>query len=111
MKMIKAIIRPERLDFVKKKLEEQGIHGMTVMAVEGRGGQKGITLQYRGGAIQVDLLPKLQVEIVVRDSKVETVIQAIAEGAKTGKIGDGRIFIIPIERSIKVRTGDEEKDS
>ena len=109
--MIIAIIRPERLDFVKKKLEEQGIHGMTVMVVEGRGEQNGITLQYRGGAIQVDLLPKLQVEIVVRDSYTESVIRAICEGGKTGKIGDGRIFIIPIERSIKVRTGEEEKDS
>lgn len=111
MKMIKAIIRPERLDFVKKRLEDKGINGMTVMQVEGRGDQKGISLQYRGGAIQVDLIPKVQVEIVVRDSVTETVIQAIMEGAKTGKFGDGRIFILPVERSIKVRTGEEERDS
>src|SRR5512137_1536454 len=111
MKMIKAIIRPERLEFVKKALENSGIFGMTVMQVEGRGDQKGISLQYRGGAINVDSIPKVQVEIVVRDSNVETVIQAIKEGAKTGKIGDGRIFISPVERSIKVRTGEEEKDS
>lgn len=111
MKMIKAIIRPERLDFVKKALEDKGIFGMTVMPVEGRGDQKGISLQYRGGAIQVDLIPKVQVEIVVRDSKAETVIQAVQEGAKTGKIGDGRIFVISVERSIKVRTGQEENDS
>ena len=110
MKMIKAIIRPERLDFVKKALEDKGIFGMTVMQVEGRGDQKGISLQYRGGAINVDLIPKVQVEIVVRDSNAETVIQAIKEGAKTGKIGDGRIFVIPVERSIKVRTEEEEKD-
>lgn len=111
MKMIKAIIRPERLDFVKKRLEERGIYGMTIMAVEGRGDQKGITLQYRGGAIQVDLIPKVQVEIVVRDSYAETVIQAIREAARTGKIGDGKIFVLPVERSIKVRTGEEETDN
>jgi nitrogen regulatory protein P-II 1 len=110
MKMIKAIIRPERLDFVKKALEDKGIFGMTVMSVEGRGDQKGISLQYRGRAFNVDLIPKVQIEIVVRDSNAETVIQAIKEGAKTGKIGDGRIFVIPVERSIKVRTGEEEKD-
>jgi len=110
MKMIKAIIRPERLDFVKKALEDKGIFGMTVMQVEGRGDQKGISLQYRGGAINVDLIPKVQVEIVVRDSNAETVIQSIKVGAKTGKIGDGRIFVIPVERSIKVRTEEEEKD-
>jgi nitrogen regulatory protein P-II 1 len=108
MKMIKAIIRPERLDFVKKALEDKGIFGMTVMQVEGRGDQKGILLQYRGGAINVDLIPKTQVEIVVRDSHTETVVQTIREMARTGKIGDGRIFVIPVERSIKVRTGEED---
>lgn len=108
MKMIKAIIRPERLDFVKKALEEKGIYGMTVMPVEGRGDQKGISLQYRGGAITVDFISKVQVEIVVRDRDVDTVIEAIKTKAKTGKVGDGRIFILPVEKAIRVRTGEED---
>jgi len=107
MKMIKAVIRPERLEFVKKALEKNGIYGMTVIAVEGRGDQKGISLQYRGGAINVDMIPKVQLEIVVKDDEVDLVLQAICQGARTGKMGDGRIFIIPVERSIKVRTGEE----
>ncbi len=110
MKMIKAFIRPERLDFVKKALEEKGIFGMTIMPVEGRGDQRGISLQYRGGSIKVDLIPKVQVEIVVKDSLAETVIQTICASAKTGKIGDGRIFILPVERSVRVRTGEEETE-
>ncbi len=105
--MIKAVIRPERLEFVKKALEKNGIYGMTVIAVEGRGDQKGISLQYRGGAINVDMIPKVQLEIVVKDDEVDLVLQAICQGARTGKMGDGRIFIIPVERSIKVRTGEE----
>jgi nitrogen regulatory protein P-II 1 len=108
MKMIKAIVRPERLEFVKKALENQGQYGMTVMPVEGRGDQKGISLQYRGGAITVDLIPKVQIEVVIKDADVDKVITAICEGAKTGKIGDGRIFVLPVERSIKVRTGEQE---
>jgi len=107
MKMIKAVIRPERLEFVKKALEKNGIYGMTVIAVEGRGDQKGISLQYRGGAINVDMIPKVQLEIVVKDDEVDLVLQAICQGARTGKMGDGRIFIIPVERSIKVRTGEK----
>lgn len=110
MKMIIAIIRPERLEFVKKALEKNGIYGMTVLAVEGRGDQKGISLQYRGGAINVDMIPKVQLEIVVRDKDVESVLQVICQNARTGKIGDGRIFVIPVERSIKVRTGEEGSD-
>ncbi|HPX73390.1 MAG TPA: P-II family nitrogen regulator [Methanoregulaceae archaeon] len=107
MKMIKAVIRPERLEFVKKALENNGIYGMTVIAVEGRGDQKGISLQYRGGAINVDMIPKVQLEIVVKDCEVDLVLQAICQSARTGKMGDGRIFVIPVERSIKVRTGEE----
>ena len=108
MKMVKAIIRPERFEFVKKALETQGLYGMTVMPVEGRGDQKGISLQYRGGAITVDLIPKVQIEVVVKDSDTDRVIAAICDGARTGKIGDGRIFVLPVERSIKVRTGEQE---
>lgn len=108
--MIKAIIRPERLEFVKKALENNGIFGMTVMAVEGRGDQKGISLQYRGGAINVDMIPKVQIEIVVRNKNLDAAIQVICTSARTGKIGDGRIFVLPVERSIKVRTGEEDNN-
>jgi nitrogen regulatory protein P-II 1 len=110
MKMIKAIIRPERLDFAKKALEEKGIYGMTVMQVEGRGDQKGISLQYRGGAITVDFISKVQIEIVVRDREADTVVEVIKAATKTGKIGDGRIFVLPVERSIRVRTGEEDSE-
>jgi nitrogen regulatory protein P-II 1 len=110
MKMIKAIIRPERLDFAKKALEEKGIYGMTVMQVEGRGEQKGISLQYRGGAITVDFISKVQIEIVVRDREADTVVEVIKGATKTGRIGDGRIFVLPVERSIRVRTGEEDSE-
>jgi nitrogen regulatory protein P-II 1 len=110
MKLIKAIVRPERLEFVKKALEDTGIFGMTVSPVEGRGDQKGISLQYRGGAINVDMIPKIQIEIVVRDKDADSAIQAICASARTGKIGDGRIFVLPVERSIKVRTGEEDNN-
>lgn len=83
---------------------------MTVMAVEGRGDQKGISLQYRGGAINVDMIPKIQMEIVVKDKDADAAIQVICTSARTGKIGDGRIFILPVERSIKVRTGEEDNN-
>ncbi len=107
MKMVKAIIRPERLEFVKKALEKEGIYGMTISEVMGRGDQKGISLQYRGGSMTVDLIPKIEIDIVVGDNNAEMVIQKIRDAAYTGKIGDGRIFLLPVERSIKVRTGEE----
>ncbi len=108
MKMIKTIIKPERFEFVKKALEDKGFNGMTITEVKGRGEQKGISLEYRGGLMTVDLLPKIQLEIVVRDSDVDKLILAITESARTGKIGDGKIFIIPVERSIRIRTGELE---
>lgn len=107
MKLIKVIIKPERFEAVKNALEENNFFGMTVTDVKGRGDQKGITLQYRGGAINVDLITKVQLEVVVRDPDVETVIGLITSAARTGRIGDGRIFIIPVEKSVKVRTGEE----
>ena len=107
MKMVKAIIRPERLEFVKKALEKEGIYGMTISEVMGRGDQKGISLQYRGGAMTIDLIPKIEIDIVVGDNNAEMVIQKIRDAAYTGKIGDGKIFLLPVERSIKVRTGEE----
>jgi len=108
MKMIKAIIKPERFEFVKKALEDKGFNGMTITEVKGRGEQKGITLEYRGGQYTVDLLPKIQLEIVVRDSDVDNLLATITESARTGKIGDGKIFIIPVEKSIRIRTGEIE---
>ncbi len=108
MKMVKAIIKPERFEFVKKALEDNGFIGMTVSEVKGRGEQKGIALQYRGGLMTVDLLPKLQLEIVIRDQDLDTLISLLTEAARTGKIGDGKIFVIPVEKSIRIRTGEIE---
>jgi nitrogen regulatory protein P-II 1 len=108
MKMVKAIIKPERFEFVKKALEDRGFNGMTISEVKGRGEQKGIALEYRGGLMTVDLLPKIQIEIVVRDGDLESLISTIMESARTGKIGDGKIFVIPVEKSIRIRTGETE---
>lgn len=106
--MVKAVIKPERFEFVKKALEDKGFIGMTISEVKGRGEQKGIALQYRGGVMIVDLLPKIQLEIVIRDSDVDTIVVTITEAARTGKIGDGKIFILPVEKSIRIRTGEME---
>jgi nitrogen regulatory protein P-II 1 len=108
MKMVKAVIKPERFEFVKKALEDKGFNGMTITEVKGRGEQKGISLEYRGGLMTVDLLPKIQIEIVVRDSDTDLLISTITESARTGKIGDGKIFVIPVEKSIRIRTGETE---
>jgi nitrogen regulatory protein P-II 1 len=108
MKLIKAIIKPERFEFVKKALEDKGFIGMTVCEVRGRGEQKGISLQYRGGLMTVDMLPKIQIDLVVKEKDVETAIATITDSARTGKIGDGKMFIIPVERSIRIRTGETE---
>ena len=109
MQKIEAIIKPERFEFVKKALEENKIYGMTVTEVKGRGDQKGITLQYRGGEIVVDLIPKIKVEVVVRDADLQTILNLIINAARTGKIWDGRIFITPVLKSIRVRTGESEE--
>jgi nitrogen regulatory protein P-II 1 len=108
MKMIKAIIRPERLDFVKKSLEDHGFYGMTVSEVMGRGEQKGITLQYRGGLMAIDFLPKTSIEVVIKDENAEEIISLIQQAAKTGKMGDGKIFQIPVEKIVRVRTNEVE---
>jgi nitrogen regulatory protein P-II 1 len=108
MKLIKAVLKPERFEFVKKALEDKGFISMTITEVKGRGEQKGISLEYRGGRMIVDLLPKIQIEIVVRDSDVDTLVSLILETARTGKIGDGKIFIIPVEKTIRIRTGETE---
>ena len=108
MKLIKAIIKPERFEVVKKALEDKGVTGMTVTEVQGRGEQKGITLEYRGKTMTVDMLPKIQIEIIVRDHEAEDLIATIIGVAKTGKIGDGKIFVLPVDTAIRVRTGEME---
>ena len=106
MKKVEAIIREERLENVKKALEDGGYFAMTITEVSGRGEQKGLTLPWRVGEYRVDLLPKLKIEIVVQDKEVEAIVKAICENARTGEIGDGKIFIIPVENAIRVRTGE-----
>jgi nitrogen regulatory protein P-II 1 len=108
MKLVKAIIKPERFEFVKKALEDKGFVSMTTTEIRGRGEQKGITLEYRGGLMTVDMLPKIQIEIVVKEKDVDTLITTLTESAKTGKIGDGKIFVMPVEKSIRIRTGETE---
>ena len=103
MKLVKAIIKPERFEFIKKALEEKGFVSMTIAEVRGRGEQKGITLEYRGGLMNVDILPKVQIEIVVKEKDVDAVVAIIIESARTGKIGDGKIFVIPVEKAIRIR--------
>jgi len=110
MKKVEAIIRPERFEQVKKALEEKGFVAMTIVEVQGRGEQKGIKLQYRGGTMEVDLLPKLKLEMFVRDDDARTVMKTICDAGKTGKFGDGRIFVSPVEISGKVRTGEIDFD-
>ncbi len=103
MKKVEAIIRPERLDVVKGALDSDGITSMTISEVRGRGEQRGISLQYRGKAIRVDLLPKVKLEIVVEDAVLQRCIRTIAKIAWTGKPGDGKIFVMPVETCIKIR--------
>jgi nitrogen regulatory protein P-II 1 len=106
MKKIEAIIREERLELVKKSLESVGYFGMTITECGGRGRQKGVPLKWGSKEYLVDFLPKLKVEVVVMDEDVPPVVNAIVKGARTGEMGDGKIFIIPIENAIRVRTGD-----
>jgi nitrogen regulatory protein P-II 1 len=106
MKKIEAIIREEKLEPVKRALEEIGYFGMTISEVSGRGRQGGISLQWRVGEYRVDLLPKLKVEVVVMDEDVAPALGAIARSARTGEIGDGKIFVIPVDDAVRIRTGD-----
>lgn len=111
MKKIEAIIKPHKLDDVKEGLTEIGIQGMTVSEVKGYGRQKGHTEIYRGAEYIVDFLPKVKIEIVVSADVVDQVVDKIRVSANTGKIGDGKIFVLPIERVIRVRTGEENRDA
>jgi len=104
MKKIEAIIKPFKLEDVKEALSGAGVEGMTVSEVKGFGRQKGHTEIYRGSEYTVDFLPKLKLEIVLSDSVVEVAVNAILKAAKTGKIGDGKIFVIPVEQAVRIRT-------
>jgi nitrogen regulatory protein P-II 1 len=104
---VEALIRPQKLDDVKNALNEIGIKGMTVTEVRGQGKQKGFTQHYRGAEYTVNLLQKLKLEIVVADDEAEMVAQTIAKSARTGEIGDGKIFLIPVVEAIRIRTGEE----
>ncbi|MGR3309744.1 MAG: P-II family nitrogen regulator [Candidatus Brocadiales bacterium] len=106
MKRIEAIIRPEKTNIVKAALEELGYSGMTVTEVKGHGIQKGITEVWRGRVFKVDLLPKVKMEMIVPDADVDKLVQAIADEAKTGNIGDGKIFVSSIDNVMRIRTGE-----
>ncbi len=111
MKKIEAVIKPFKLDAVKEGLTELGIKGLTISEVKGYGRQKGHTEIYRGAEYVVDFLPKVKIEVVVEDDIVEDVIEKIIETAKTGKIGDGKIFVMPIDDVIRIRTSERGKDA
>jgi nitrogen regulatory protein P-II 1 len=111
MRKIEAVIKPFKLDEVKEALHEIGIQGMTVTEVKGFGRQKGHTELYRGAEYVVDFLPKIKLEVAVRDEMVEKVVQAIVAAANTGRIGDGKIFVMPMEEAIRIRTGERGPDA
>jgi nitrogen regulatory protein PII len=108
MRLIKSIVRPNKVDDVRDALEKLSIPGMTVTEVRGHGRQKGHTAIYRGKEYNVSLLPKVEIEVVVTEEQVEEVVQAITRAARTGEIGDGRIFVIPVERAYHIRTGERD---
>ncbi|KGD92440.1 MULTISPECIES: P-II family nitrogen regulator [Achromobacter] len=111
MKQVTAIIKPFKLDEVREALAEVGVSGLTVTEVKGFGRQKGHTELYRGAEYVVDFLPKIRVEVVLPDSQVEAAIEAIVKAARTGKIGDGKIFVTPVEQAIRIRTGESDEEA
>jgi nitrogen regulatory protein P-II 1 len=111
MKKVEAIIKPFKLDEVKEALHEIGVSGITVTEAKGFGRQKGHTELYRGAEYIVDFLPKVRLEVVVDDGQVERVVEAIATAARTGRIGDGKIFVSTVERAIRIRTGETDLDA
>jgi nitrogen regulatory protein PII len=111
MKMITAIIKPFKLDDVRDAIAETGIQGMTVIEVRGFGRQKGHTELYRGAEYVVDFLPKLKLEVAVPDERVDAVVEAIADSAASGRIGDGKIFVHSLERAVRIRTGEEGNEA
>jgi nitrogen regulatory protein P-II 1 len=111
MKKIEAIIKPFKLDDVKEALHEVGVSGITVTEAKGFGRQKGHTELYRGAEYVVDFLPKVKLEVVVDDALASRVVEAIAAAAQTGRIGDGKIFVIPVESALRIRTGEKDSDA
>ena len=111
MKLISAIIKPFKLDDVRAALSEIGVSGMTVTEVKGFGRQRGHTELYRGAEYVVDFLPKVQISVLVPDERVPQTVDAIVEGARTGRIGDGKIFITPVEEVVRIRTGERGLDA
>jgi len=111
MKKIEAIIKPFKLDEVKEALQDVGVQGLSVIEVKGFGRQKGHTELYRGAEYVVDFLPKVKIEVVLDDDQVDAAIEAIVDAAKTEKIGDGKIFVSPVEEAIRIRTGESGSDA
>ena len=111
MKKVEAIIKPFKLDEVKEALQQVGIQGLTVTEVKGFGRQKGHTELYRGAEYVVDFLPKIKLEIVVTDDMVDKAVEAVVEAANTGRIGDGKIFVLPLGESIRIRTGERGEEA
>ncbi|WP_200303288.1 P-II family nitrogen regulator [Streptomyces adelaidensis] len=111
MKLITAIVKPYRLDAVKTALQEAGVHGLTVSEASGYGRQRGHTEVYRGAEYQVDLVPKVRIEIIVEDADSDAVIETIVQAARTGKIGDGKVWALPVETVVRVRTDERGPDA
>lgn len=111
MKKIEAIIRPFKLEEVKEALVEEGIRGLTISEVRGYGRQKGHTETYRGSEYRIEFVPKIKIEVIIEDSKVEKIVDAILKTAKTGQVGDGKIFIYNVEDVVRIRTGESGKDA
>jgi nitrogen regulatory protein PII len=111
MRIIEAIIKPFKLDEVREALNRAGVEGLTVTEVKGFGRQKGHTELYRGAEYVVDLLPKVKLEVVVADSQVEAIVEAIRAAANTGRIGDGKIFVLPLDDAVRIRTGERGEEA
>ncbi|MEU6093619.1 P-II family nitrogen regulator, partial [Streptomyces sp. NPDC047079] len=111
MKLITAVVKPFRLDAVKTALQELGVHGLTVTEAGGYGRQRGHTEVYRGAEYRVDLVPKARIEVVVEDADADAVIEAVVKAAQTGKIGDGKVWAVPVETVVRVRTGERGPDA
>ncbi len=111
MKLITAIVKPFKLDEVKRALQAAGVHGLTVSEASGYGRQHGHTEVYRGAEYRIDLVPKVRIEVVVEDEDAELVIEAVVRAARTGKIGDGKVWAVPVETVVRVRTGERGPDA
>ncbi len=111
MKKIETIIKPFKLEALKEALQDLGINGMTVSEVKGFGRQKGHTEIYRGAEYVVDFIPKIKVEVIIEQDRVDEVIEAIIKAVRTGKIGDGKIFVLPVEKIVRIRTGETDREA